>query len=1117
MDKILEFGETFAGTGEPTVVLVGRAEGGRWYPQSRPGKYASEAFDYVNAVKPRDGCTVVLVNALGAYERYDQNRNGDGFPNDPYRVGQPAKCGHRECQPESLKGWIAEAETLKHHFKSFEQGGIYKHHCFPGETRVTLADGTPCPIRDIAVGDLVATLVGPRAVTEVMRRRYTGPGVDLSLTSGETLVATTGHPIAVADMEEPNGVSWSPIEDLVVGAYLVALRNGWVYVEARQDVVLDEDVYNLEVEDVHHYVANGVVVHNCNKDASKSLGKVERAFWNAAMYRVELLLEIQNNRDEELVARIGNGDALAVSMGCVLAGTHITLHDGRRAKVEDVKVGDRVRTHTGGVGPVTELHRRTYQGVLHTIEPRRGRAVTTTHEHPFFVATRDDVQRRATTKTGYAWRDNGRVRGEWVLAEELVAGYHFLLTPIDRTVETPDYATHDFARLLGYYVAEGNLLYDLKHQPSAVQFTANRADKLCVELPLLCHRLHTGTLVRRDIAHCDEAVCFTVYDRHLAARVAALVPGTAKFKRLDESVLRWHPALQRALFGAYAEGDGHSSGSAGKLGSLQISTASLDLAHQWIEMLPRFGVVPRLNELHHKAGSGFSVTPTTEYVVYLGKQDAQGLRDVCGKIPAAPIKGRTRHRLIIDDYVVTPIERVTRTPTEVPVFNFEVAGDESYVAGGYAVHNCHVRWDVCARCGHRAPTRKQYCEHVQPGRMGQIDPATGELACVLNPSPAFFDISFVFRPADRTGFLLRKVAHPYEISLRESSAARGEKVAAALAKCARVRKLSDIQKAVTGPVTAVRTDPATAMAAQYRAALVPATPRPSAPDADLASLAEHPVHEVLATLAAKQAALSTSEFARLLLLKTAGVYPDARLLDRLVAATPLVYETLATYPKLADALAGYVAVDARHVNPTITAKLAGMGDWLRHQLYTGGDAALAGPAYGYAAREAPRTDLLSMTDPSSGQVYQTTRGAALNAHHADMSALVGSTAGLSAVYGLGLHAAGAAAGLHDPGYRNPHYVTDGGTRVSGATEFKAAALLDKLAHDYAERTGTTRADNAATLRGRAGRTLGACLDDPRHLAEKFARLAVPGDDPTEPPDLPLGTFGAVLGDLLLER
>ena len=59
MDKILELGETFAGTGEPTVVLVGRAEGGRWYPQSRPGKYASEAFDYVNAVKPRDGCSMI--------------------------------------------------------------------------------------------------------------------------------------------------------------------------------------------------------------------------------------------------------------------------------------------------------------------------------------------------------------------------------------------------------------------------------------------------------------------------------------------------------------------------------------------------------------------------------------------------------------------------------------------------------------------------------------------------------------------------------------------------------------------------------------------------------------------------------------------------------------------------------------------------------------------------------------------------------------------------------------------------------------------------------------------------------------------------------------------------
>ena len=63
---------------------------------------------------------------------------------------------------------------------------------------------------------------------------------------------------------------------------------------------------------------------------------------------------------------------------------------------------------------------------------------------------------------------------------------------------------------------------------------------------------------------------------------------------------------------------------------------------------------------------------------------------------------------------------------------------------------CKIPYDVCTVCGNKAPTRKQYCDHLKY-EMGKIYP-DGVQSCALNPSPKFFDSSWVIRPADRTGY-----------------------------------------------------------------------------------------------------------------------------------------------------------------------------------------------------------------------------------------------------------------------------------------------------------------------------------------------------------------------------
>lgn len=78
---------------------------------------------------------------------------------------------------------------------------------------------------------------------------------------------------------------------------------------------------------------------------------------------------------------------------------------------------------------------------------------------------------------------------------------------------------------------------------------------------------------------------------------------------------------------------------------------------------------------------------------------------------------------------------------------------------------CRVAFDVCSYCGNKAPTTEDYCvgthqgghckagglrDHI--GALVEIDGGIHQLHAD-NPNPSFFDISHVFRPADRIAYV----------------------------------------------------------------------------------------------------------------------------------------------------------------------------------------------------------------------------------------------------------------------------------------------------------------------------------------------------------------------------
>lgn len=121
-------------------------------------------------------------------------------------------------------------------------------------------------------------------------------------------------------------------------------------------------------------------------------------------------------------------------------------------------------------------------------------------------------------------------------------------------------------------------------------------------------------------------------------------------------------------------------------------------------------------------------------------------------------------------------------------------GEQIYVSMG-----CNVPYDKCSLCGQEARNRKEYCSHLKYN-MKKILP-NGKQIYAFNPTPTFFDISLVAKPADPTCFALDKVAsqtnegEPFMLS-----AEMGEISEDRTMKLAALDKLSDILKKVEGKV-----------------------------------------------------------------------------------------------------------------------------------------------------------------------------------------------------------------------------------------------------------------------------------------------------------------------------
>jgi len=169
-------------------------------------------------------------------------------------------------------------------------------------------------------------------------------------------------------------------------------------------------------------------------------------------------------------------------------------------------------------------------------------------------------------------------------------------------------------------------------------------------------------------------------------------------------------------------------------------------------------------------------------------------------------------------------------------------------------------YDLCSICGHRRtkPGREHTCKHIND-ELTKVYP-DGRQVYALNLEPKFFDISEVWKPADRTAYVLRKVASAktgtrYPIR-KISNYIEPKLQKIAWDKIAFINKLSELEKRVEGELTGSVKDGKIETISRGVTSL-------NLPDEVLSSLSELPKATAYASLADKGVVLRPEEYLKM--------------------------------------------------------------------------------------------------------------------------------------------------------------------------------------------------------------------------------------------------------------
>jgi DNA (cytosine-5)-methyltransferase 1 len=338
-------------------------------------------------------------------------------------------------------------------------------------------------------------------------------------------------------------------------------------------------------------------------------------------------------------------DIICGGFPCFVAGTPTLTNSGYK-NIEDVKITDKLLTHTGKFQDILNLQQKKYTGDLFDIKIKyHSEVVVSTEEHPFYI-------REKKGKDSF---------GEpiWKKANELTMNDYFGMV-INNNEIIPEFTFEkkfnknkteqihikldqlDYWFVMGYFVGDGWI-----EENNKINFTTNLdADNDSFE------RINKVIPIKQTDFNNNDFVWYNIFKQFGKCRPNKIIP-------------EWVQDAPKEFIQEFINGYVKSN-----------ENVSLNLAYA-------------LQRLYLKLGHIFSVNKCARRNTYtegriVNQRDTYCIRGILKK----EIKTAA---FIENNYVwYPPVEITKRETTNTMVYNFEVENDNSYVVENICVHNCQA-------------------------------------------------------------------------------------------------------------------------------------------------------------------------------------------------------------------------------------------------------------------------------------------------------------------------------------------------------------------------------------------------------------------------------------------
>ncbi len=381
--------------------------------------------------------------------------------------------------------------------------------------------------------------------------------------------------------------------------------------------------------------------------------------------------------------------------GCFTAGTLIQTQRGL-VPIEEVTKQDMAFTHTGTFRKIYHTQVRPYTGKLYTVQIRGNPSekIEATEEHPFLI-----VRRKYKNERNKTWER------EWVPIKDVQRG-DYACIPIDQKVDEEDErlfeieigagrhpkkreqlvvpCTPELFTLIGFYLAEGSI-----SGGHYLNFSFNETERDFIEEVKRLVQTVFGEDRISESHHARNHGTTVVVSSTRLCQFFQQFGTSSSSKNLPLWVMQESKVKQQALLRSWFLGDGSYYRKTNRDGfkeNFRICTTSQVLARQGRQLLSRLKIASSLNardRAREKRKSMYTLVIGGEYVVEFGKWVDQPVQ------PQIWDKKRATFYHVDEQFLYAPIRSIEVDDVEnIDVYNFSVEKDESYVAGGVAVHNC---------------------------------------------------------------------------------------------------------------------------------------------------------------------------------------------------------------------------------------------------------------------------------------------------------------------------------------------------------------------------------------------------------------------------------------------